>query len=258
MFQGDANVACWVLNSKNHYSSINILVLQIPSSRPMHPSPIPKWYYWLLTMHSCYVRWKLLSASSNFLTPPRTWYASNLAWRKLLAEGGKQRLSQLASIWDHLKGHPSYRAHHGISWGLSFNCTGGQFSPLLIPTLFISLQVCLPRPLLHKLLHKTLHLRICFSGIHYKTASSNILHQNYLNCCSKHSPITPTVTLTPMLSSIINNEVFHRLVWETCYSTLFTLLCLIRFCSIPQNSSYASRTRLVPYKNETCWRIYTI
>lgn len=92
---------------------------------------------------------------------------------------------------------------------LQLHC-GPVFS-LLIPILLTSLQLCIPRPLPHKLFP---HIRICFSGIHHKAASDNIVHQNNLNCCSKHSPSTPIVTLTPMLPSIIENEVLHHLDWE--------------------------------------------
>lgn len=91
--------------------------------------------------------------------------------------------------------------------------------PLLIPILLTSLLVHLRRPLPNKQVHKTPCLRVCFSGIHFKTVSIDILHHNYLNCSSQHSPSKHTAadTLTPMLPAIMENDVFYYLVCNETY-----------------------------------------
>lgn len=79
-------------------------------------------------------------------------------------------------------------------WASFFPC---QFPHYSLPYSYVS------RLLPHKLFS---HIRICFSGIHYKAASDNTVHQNCLNCCSKHSPSTQC-HLTPIFPSIIEKEV---------------------------------------------------
>ena len=169
----------WVLNSKNHCSSIYILVLQIPSLRPMHlfpfPPPLTQVVILLATDHA-QLLCLLVTALSlfQFFDPPRTWHASNLAWSKLLAEGEKQRLAQLASIWDHLKGHPSYRTHHGLSSSLSFNCTVGQFFPCLFPYYSLPYSYVSPD-----------HCLINFFPISQSVSVASIIRQHQIILCTK-------------------------------------------------------------------------
>lgn len=167
----------WVLNSKNHCSSIDILVLQVPSLRPMHLSPSPHPHpsgnigYWPRTVAmfigNC-------SQPLPIFWPSKNLACSSLAWSKLLAEGGKQRLSQLASIWDHLKCHPSYRTHHRLSWSRSFNCTVGQFFPCLFPHYSLPYSYVSPD-----------HCLISFFPISESVSVSSIIRKHQIILCTK-------------------------------------------------------------------------
>ena len=109
----------WVPNSKNHCSSVNILVPQIPSARPVHPAPNPQ-VVLLATDHVQLICLLEIALRPNFLTPPRTWHEANY----LLKEERKA----FPTCFNFRSSEGSLQlSYHRIHWGLSFNCTVGQF-----------------------------------------------------------------------------------------------------------------------------------
>lgn len=173
-----------------------------------------------------------------------------------LKEGNKGflNLPQFETIW---RVTPVTELTMGSAEVLSSIALSGQFFPAN-STLLTSLQLCLPR-LLH-LLNFFSHIRICFSGIHYKAASDNTSHQNYLNCCSKHSPSTPMRHIDHISfyywkggpsSFGLRRQAKNQ---RNQSQSLLTLFCLLRFCLYPRTPLTHQEKRLIPYKNKIYWR----